>query len=91
MSLYQRAEDGFPVGADSFLRSSYGPIPDAIEFQHHSGYHYEKPVTIAGWEWSVTFGRWRALVTFADGWRGFTWPNLSPRQFSEETGAPLDS
>lgn len=74
MSLYQRGEDGYPVGAGADLRKSYGPIPDSELFQHQSGYRTEKPAQVHGWEWSVTFGRWRALVTFADGWRGVTWP-----------------
>jgi len=52
---------------------SYPPIPgDATLFQHNLG--YEEPTSIEGWEWSTTFGRWSALVTFADGWHGFTYP-----------------
>ena len=66
MRLFQRADDGYPVGADDHLRKSYGPIPDAELFQHHSTYRYEKAV-VKGWEWSITFNAWRALVTFPDG------------------------
>lgn len=52
---------------------SYPPIPEGVElFQHKLG--YEKPTKIHGWEWSTTFGKWSALVTFADGWHGFTYP-----------------
>lgn len=51
----------------------YPDIPDAAEFQNQ-GYGYETPAVVHGWQWSDTFGRWSALVTFANGWRGFTWP-----------------
>ena len=26
------------------------------------------------WNYSVTFHRWGAIVTLADGWTGYTWP-----------------
>lgn len=26
------------------------------------------------WSYSVTFHRWGAVVTLADGWNGYTWP-----------------
>ena len=71
--LYQRAEDGYPVGADATMRQAYGPIPEATEFQHGTGGR-AKPVEIHGWQWSNDFGRWSALVTFEDGWHGFTYP-----------------
>ena len=52
------------------------PIPYNVkEFQHHYG--YEEPVTIHRWEWSTTFSRWSALVTFKDGWHGFSYPKLT--------------
>jgi hypothetical protein len=72
--LYQRASDAYPEGADTVLRENCGPIPDAKRFQSGTGYGFEKPTSIHGWQWSPTFGRWSALVTFADGWNGFTWP-----------------
>lgn len=72
--LVQRAVDGYPEGADSHLRASYGPIPDCERFQAGSSYGYEKPAAIHGWQWSETFRRWSALVTFHGGWRGYTWP-----------------
>lgn len=46
--------------------------PSAELYQHNYG--YEKPIALDRWEWSVTFGRWSRLVTFADGWHGFTYP-----------------
>jgi hypothetical protein len=52
---------------------SYPDIPDAELFQGRSG-SFEKPVTVHGWEWSTTFGRWAAVCTFADGWHGVTYP-----------------
>jgi len=70
--LYQRAPDGYPVGADSLMKESYGKIPDAEFFQSNQGYGYVKPVTVYGWSWSTTFNSWRALVKFADGWEGYT-------------------
>lgn len=65
--LHQR--DAFNASRDKF---SYPPIPDAQEFLHR--YSYEKPVAVHGWQWTTTFNRWSALVTFADGWHGFTYP-----------------
>ena len=47
-------------------------IPEADLFYHNWG--YEKPVVVYGWQWSTTFGRWSALVTFSDGWHGYTYP-----------------
>lgn len=55
------------------MKRAYGRIPEATEFQHISGCRVV-PEVIHGWHWSVTFGRWTALVTFADGWHGFTFP-----------------
>ena len=51
---------------------SYPPIPKAEFFLN--GYGYEKPAKVHGWEWSTTFNKWSALVTFANGWHGFTYP-----------------
>jgi hypothetical protein len=52
---------------------AYPAIPtEATEFQ--SNYGYEVPVAVHDWQWSVTFGRWSALVTFKDGWHGWTYP-----------------
>ena len=76
--LYQRAEDGYPVGADDLMKRAYGPIPEAAEFQHGSG-RKATPETVHGWQWSTTFGRWTALVTFPDGWHGFTYPSPTQR------------
>lgn len=51
---------------------SYPPIPHAEMFFHNYG--HEKPTAVYGWQWSTTFGRWSAFVTFTDGWQGFTYP-----------------
>ena len=72
--LRQRGLDGFPVGADKPMKDARGLIPDSERFQHNVGFRYEKPVEVFGWQWSVTFGRWSALVEFANGWKGYTWP-----------------
>lgn len=74
-NLRQRGYDGYPVGADALLRQACGPIPEAELFQHPSAAP-QKPVELLGWDWSVTFGRWSALVIFADGWHGYTYPYL---------------
>ena len=66
-------ETGFPVGADAIMREACGQIPDQTVFQNQS-YGYEKPLEVHGWQWNTTFNRWSALVTFADGWTGFTYP-----------------
>lgn len=41
-------------------------------YQHNYG--GEKPVKLGQWSFSYTFGRWSRLVTFADGWEGYTYP-----------------
>lgn len=52
---------------------SYPPKPEGAELYQHD-YCYQKPVALDRWEWSTTFAQWSRLVTFADGWRGFTYP-----------------
>ena len=77
MNSHLRQRDpatGFPVGADAILKEACGPIPDQSLFQHHQSFGYEQPVEVHGWQWSITFGRWSALVSFKDGWKGFTFP-----------------
>lgn len=76
--LHQRAEDGYPEGADRIMREEYGQIPWALLFQSPTG--YEIPSKVYGWQWSVTFNRWTALVTFDNGWRGFTWPKPQQKE-----------
>lgn len=52
---------------------SYPAKPESAElYQHNRG--YEKPVELGEWQWSTTFGRWSRLVTFVDGWKGFSYP-----------------
>lgn len=80
MRLLQRGADGFPQGSDALLQEAYGQIPAAIEFQHHVSMGYERPLEIHGWCWSETFRCWGAIVTFADGWRGLTWPRPAIRE-----------
>lgn len=63
--------DEFNAARDAL---SYPEIPDAREFYNATAYRYEAPTHVYGWQWSVTFGRWSALVTFADGWHGYTYP-----------------
>lgn len=52
----------------------YPPKPKTTGRFQHKYYSYEYPVTVHKWAWSTTFGRWSALVTFADGWEGYTYP-----------------
>lgn len=68
MELKQREQ--FNANRDSL---SYPEIPNATEFQD-TLYGYSVPEAVHGWQWSTTFNRWSALVTFNDGWCGFTWP-----------------
>lgn len=71
MRLLQREEyNARPKESMGIAR--YPDIPEASEFQH--GYGYETPAEVHGWEWSTTFGTWSALVTFKDGWHGYTYP-----------------
>ena len=70
--LYQRGQDGFPVGADHPMREAWGPLPGSALFQHNSGHGYEVPAQVHGWAWSTDFGRWSARVTFRDGWHVWT-------------------
>lgn len=74
MHLTQREKyNAKPISSLGINR--YPDIPDSEEFQHNYG--YEKPKIVHGWEWSTTFGKWSALVTFYDGWHGFTYPKPS--------------
>ncbi len=64
---------GFDVASFETPGASYPPRPEHCElYLHNLG--YEKPVTLGGWDWSTTFGRWGRIVKFADGWEGFTYP-----------------
>ena len=55
---------------------SYPPIPDAELF--FTGWGYKKPSIVHGWDWSTTFNRGGALVTFEDGLEVFTYPKIEP-------------
>lgn len=72
--FWRRDAEGWPMPSDEVLRKAYGKIPAAVggKFQHNYG--HELPVAVHGYQWSTTFGRWGALVTFADGWHGYTYP-----------------
>ncbi len=88
-SLYQRGADGYPVGADHRMRAAYGRIPEATEFQH-AGVGRATPVQVHGWAWSNDFGRWSALVTFANGWHGYTYPAPAPAREPPAIASPDD-
>jgi hypothetical protein len=78
MATYQRGVDGYPVGADTYMRTMLGPIPEAKGglFQDFSA-GFSKPAEIRGWQWSVTHGRWGAVVRFSNSQElVFTWPKL---------------
>ncbi len=77
--LYQRAADGYPIGADKIMRDAWGPIPNPDQ-PFWSGEGFIKPVKIYGWQWSPDFHSWRAYVRFPDGTETWT----SPR---EQTGS----
>ncbi len=82
--LFQRGPDGQSIPA-----TGYPPIPDATHFMTpHFGSCV--PKVIHGWQWSDTFGKWSALVTFGndtgfdDGWYGFTYPYTRTRPTDAE-------
>lgn len=76
MELYQRGVDGQCIPGDAVTHAAYGPIPEATEFQNQSG-SYEVPGIVHGWQWSTTFNRWAAVVTFNGSDRKIvTWPKL---------------
>lgn len=91
ITLDRIAPDGYPQSADKIFRDTYPPIPfTATRFQH--GYGWATPAYVHEWQWSVTFGCWTALVTFADGWKGFTYPRLTGNKPSHpHTVAPPTS
>lgn len=75
------SEDYFTVPISSLQVAEspldYPPKPEnATHFQRH--YSYE-PATVLKWEWSTTFGRWGALVRFADGAEIYTYPRPEER------------
>jgi hypothetical protein len=70
--LRVRGVDGYPEGSDDLSQAVYGKIPVSDKFLN--GLTAERPVAVWGWEWSTTFQRWTALVTFRSGWTGFTYP-----------------
>jgi hypothetical protein len=55
--------------------SIYPPKPENPTGKFQIDYSYEKPVAFHRWQWSNTFNRWGAFVTFANGWHGFTFPH----------------
>lgn len=77
------------ISVENFLREnvrgtlarSYPPRPESA-VNYSRGYGMEKPVELGAWSWSATFGRWGRLVTFADGWHGFTYPDVSRDNFT---------
>lgn len=76
---------GHAVTPDGFVLDRRPTIPPAGRFLHRNG--YETPTTIRGYDWSSDFGRWGAYVTFADGWSGFTFPEIvRPHAFDYADG-----
>jgi hypothetical protein len=54
--------------------TTYPDKPKSELYYHNYG--YEKPVALGKWDWSTTFNRWGRIVTFSDGWHGFTYPKI---------------
>ena len=50
-----------------------GGSPQGL-FQH--GHGYEMPAWVSAWQWRGEYQRWSALVTFYDGWTGWSYPIL---------------
>lgn len=62
-------------------RNAWGEIPattPSTTFNRADTGRPEMPAEILGWRYSVTFGRWSALVRFTDGYECFTYPNVWP-------------
>lgn len=70
------AKMGDRLFADAYGKS-WAESRHATEFLYRYG--YRKVAEIHHWEWSDTFGRWGAVVSFDDGARLYTWPK--PRGF----------
>ena len=51
------------------------PAPAQVGDLFYHNYGYDPITSFEKWEWSFTFGCWAGLVTFADGWRGYTYPD----------------
>lgn len=75
--LYQRDPKTGLAVSNELLNKNYPPIPLATKFQDNEGYGYREASEIHGWQWSETFGRWGAVVSFPNGWRGLSWPEIS--------------
>jgi hypothetical protein len=75
--LYQRAADGYPIGADKLMRDAWGPIPNPDQpFWGRQG--FVKPAKVYGWQWSPDYHSWRAYVRFPDGEETWTSPREQP-------------
>lgn len=77
------------IYSDRLFREAYGRDWARINrvnptFQRHYG--YEKAKRVIYWEWSTTFGRWGALVSFSDGMKLFTYP-----KYNNEPGFNLET
>lgn len=73
-------EPGYTFVAD------YPPIPiDAKLFQRN--YVFAEVERLIRWEWSVTFGRWGAIVEFPDGYTCYTWPKTGDNPAPAQTKA----
>lgn len=53
---------------------TYGDIPTNATHFTKLNYSVEAPRAVHSWQFSTTFNRWSALVTFEDGWHGYTYP-----------------
>lgn len=83
MSLIQRNEKtGYPIGADDIQKSAYGKIPkcEGRCFQRSDTGTFEVPKSILGWDWSITFNRWSALVEFGDGHQCWSYPSSTYKE-----------
>lgn len=90
MKLRTAEEIEQAIENDAPFREAYGcdwlSIRHCTRFQH--GYGYEVPDEIHGWQWSSDFARWSALVTFSDGWHGFTYPDPAEGKYPQTKPEP---
>lgn len=72
------------IKADACFREHYGPDWQRIDFENlkfqNQQYGHEPAAEIHGWQWSTDFGRWSALVTMPNGWRGYTYSTRKNQQ-----------
>lgn len=85
--LYQRGPGNEPMLEGRrqtnvpFIPAPFGGLFKRDDAFGEAG-HWRMPRVLHGWHWTAPNGPWRALVTFPDGWTGFTSPMPAPKVIS---------